>query len=123
MNTKNDYSILQIENDTNSNPRYVVHFMAFVQDIAFNYDISVSEKYKIALSRCKKYYGKKYHNKKYGGGICFSTYNPEAKINQIIDDIEKEFVKWVTIKSLYLKWYSFGTIEIYISSIVIFTTV
>ena len=47
--------------------------MAFVQDFAYNYDISISEKYSIAITRTKKYGGKKYHNKQYGGGIVFTS--------------------------------------------------
>ena len=87
MQTNNDYEILRIKNDVNGNPRYVVHFMAFVQDFAYNYDISISEKYSIAITRTKKYGGKKYHNKQYGGGIVFTSYSPEIEINKIINDI------------------------------------
>lgn len=86
MTTKNGFSIDRIDNNASGNPRYVVHFLAFVSDIGYD----VSKAYQLTILRCKKYGGKKYHNKKYGGGICFSTYTPEEKINQIIDDITKE---------------------------------
>ena len=87
MRTNNDYEITRINGDINGNPRYVVHFMAFVQDLAYNYDISISEKYSMARARTKKYGGKKYHNKQYGGGIVFSSYSPEIEINKIINEI------------------------------------
>jgi hypothetical protein len=66
----------RINNDTNGNPRYVCHFPNLLTDIeSNNYDISVSEQYNIALQRAKKIGGKKFHNKQYGGGIVFQSYN------------------------------------------------
>jgi hypothetical protein len=66
----------RINNDTNGNPRYVCHFLNLLTDIeSNNYDISVSEQYNIALQRAKKIGGKKFHNKQYGGGIVFQSYN------------------------------------------------
>ena len=83
MQTNNNYEIIRINNDVNGNPRYVVHFMAFILDI--DNSLSIPEQYNIALSRTKKYGGKKYHNKQYGGGIAFTFYSPEIEINKIID--------------------------------------
>jgi hypothetical protein len=66
----------RINNDTNGNPRYVCHFLNLLTDIeSNNYDINVSEQYNMALQRAKKIGGKKFHNKQYGGGIVFQSYN------------------------------------------------
>jgi hypothetical protein len=53
----------QINNDINGNPRYVCHFL----DIAATYEE--------AIQKAKKIGGKKFHNKQYGGGIVFQSYN------------------------------------------------
>lgn len=59
--TSNDF--MRIDNDTNGNPRYVIHWLA------------VADTYDKALKIAKRIGGKKYHNKKYGGGIVFQSYN------------------------------------------------
>ncbi len=64
---------LRITNDVNGNPRYVCHFL----NIASNYDEAI----KIA----KKIGGKKYHNKKYGGGVVFQSYNIEMTKQRILE--------------------------------------
>lgn len=63
-------------NDSNGNPRYVCHFLEFITDkdreqAGYN----ISDGYNIALARAKKLGGRKFHNKKYGGGIVFQSYN------------------------------------------------
>jgi hypothetical protein len=40
-------------------------------------------KYGIALKRAKKIGGKKFHNKQYGGGIAFQSYNIKETEKQI----------------------------------------
>jgi hypothetical protein len=77
--------------DSNGNPRYVCHFLNLLtKKENDNYDLSVSEKYSIALSRAKKIGGKKFHNKQYGGGIVFQSYNiqdTEKSINELLKNI------------------------------------
>lgn len=77
--------LTRINNDVNGNPRYVVHFAEFINDQereesykqqniidgAFAVDIQ----YRLALSKAKTIGGKKFHNKQYGGGIVFQSYN------------------------------------------------
>ena len=53
----------RIDNDINGNPRYVCHFL----NIASDYDTAVKLANKIG--------GKRYHTKRYGGGIVFQSYN------------------------------------------------
>lgn len=53
----------RVNNDVNGNPRYVCHFL----NIASDYDTAVKMANKIG--------GKRFHNKQYGGGIVFQSYN------------------------------------------------
>jgi hypothetical protein len=53
----------RISSDTNGNPRYVIHYL------------NVDRDYDKALKIARKIGGKKFHNKQYGGGIVFQSYN------------------------------------------------
>ena len=106
--TEDGIEFTRIDNDRNGNPRYVVHFLNLLKD---------GEKdYEVALKRAKKIGGKKYHNKKYGGGIVFQSYNNRIlaeKIKELVsgnlkgptrtqypnmDRERREFHKWATQK-------------------------
>lgn len=53
----------RIDNDSNGNPRYVCHSLV------------IHECYVTAVKLANKIGGRKYHNKQYGGGIVFQSYN------------------------------------------------
>jgi len=82
-------SFTRVKNDINGNPRYVIHFLHFVRDNEVSRDNLdfVTKKYEIALKRAKgaPFYGRKFHNKQYGGGSVFCTYN----LNGLIRDINE----------------------------------
>lgn len=64
----------RINNDTNGNPRYVIHFF------------TLADTYERALFLGRKIGGRKFHNKQYGGGIAFQSYNTadlEKRINEL----------------------------------------
>lgn len=82
----------KVNRDVNGNPRYVIHFINIpltkqelenieneIQEarklnrntIGMNIDLE----YQLALDKCKKIGGKKFHNKSFGGGIVFQSYN------------------------------------------------
>lgn len=63
----------RINNDVNGNPRYVCHFLAIDKD------------YQTAIKKANKIGGRKFHNKQYGGGIVFQSYN--------IDDLNKSVLE------------------------------
>jgi hypothetical protein len=73
----------RVNNDINGNPRYVCHFSNLSKDqdrIDFNAKFpgnitSVNHLYNEALNRAKQIGGRKFHNKQYGGGIVFQSYN------------------------------------------------
>lgn len=67
----------RISNDTYGNPRYVIHFLKVDRD----YDKAV----KIA----NKVGGKKFHNKQYGGGIVFQSYNIDETARYLNNAISK----------------------------------
>lgn len=102
----------RVNNDVNGNPRYVCHFLNLLKDGEFdnlgtvNKDGStmsaddvtrfvygkslISYKYEKALKRAKKIGGKKYHTKKYGGGIVFQSYNIKDTERYILEIVAKE---------------------------------
>jgi hypothetical protein len=53
----------RINNDVNGNPRYVCHFL------------NIADDYETAVKLANTIGGRKYHNKQYGGGIVFQSYN------------------------------------------------
>ena len=77
----------RINNDGNGNPRYVCHFLELLkEDEQFT---SLGQKYDIAIKRANKIGGRKFHNKQYGGGIVFQSYNIEAterRIKELLKD-------------------------------------
>lgn len=80
----NDIRLTRINNDTNGNPRYVVHFLELLNNEE-NEFLDFSKKYDYALKKAKKIGGKKFHNKQYGGGIVFQSYNTNDLKQDIMD--------------------------------------
>jgi hypothetical protein len=72
----------RIKNDSNGNPRYVVHYLNLLTEEEMQ---ESGDKYTLALYKSKKIGGKKYHNKSYGGGIAFVTYDLERLIKDILE--------------------------------------
>jgi len=74
MNTQTAKQIdfTRINNDINGNPRYVCHFLNFLND-------SDPTSYELALSRSRQLGGRKFHNKQYGGGIVFQMYEGQKE--------------------------------------------
>lgn len=79
----NSISFTRINNDTNGNPRYVCHFLNILNEKEQNLDIN--EKYSLAIKKAKTIGGKKYNNKKYGGGLVFQSYNIDSLEALILD--------------------------------------
>jgi len=63
MKTKNKIEFTRINNDINGNPRYVCHFL------------NLSDHYGSAILIANSIDGRKFHNKQYGGGLVFQSYN------------------------------------------------
>lgn len=78
--TYDSQSLTRINNDVYGNPRYVIHFLALLTDEE-KQSSDIGSKYEIAVKRANKLIGgRKFHNKQYGGGIVFSSYNVEDEL-------------------------------------------
>ena len=91
MNEENKIEWTRIDNDTNGNPRYVCHFFALIPDLVYEITVSLSDRYAIACKRANAMGGKKYHTRRFGGGIVFQSYSlPETEnaIARIIKAME-----------------------------------
>lgn len=90
--TKIDWT--RINNDVNGNPRYVCHFLNLNTREEINQTgkdwIDSSTKYQVAIKRANKIGGRKFHNKQYGGGIVFQSYNLVDTERSIFELLEKE---------------------------------
>ncbi len=94
MNAINVESFKRVNNDVNGNPRHVCHYLNFITDA----DSYTDDRYKLALKRAKKLGGKKFHNKQYGGGVVFQSYNIQDtcdRINELMYSIENPPAKVV----------------------------
>lgn len=78
-----DVRITRVNNDVYGNPRYAVHYFEFLNDEE-NKFLPWNKDYEYALKKAKKIGGKKFHNKQFGGGIVFQTYDPHGLIKKII---------------------------------------
>jgi hypothetical protein len=70
----------RINNDSNGNPRYVVHFL------------QLADTYARALFLGRQLGGRKFHNKQFGGGIAFQSYNTDQLAERIAQIKEAEFL-------------------------------
>ena len=70
----------RINNDTNGNPRFVVHFL------------QLADTYERALYLGRKLGGRKFHNKQFGGGIAFQSYNTDQLAEKIKAIKEAEYL-------------------------------
>jgi hypothetical protein len=82
----------RVNNDVNGNPRYVCHYTNLLTDAdeklctgaqIFKTIDSIDRRYQTALNRAKKIGGRKFHNKQFGGGIVFQSYNIQATADRI----------------------------------------
>lgn len=90
---KEDIDLTRVNNDTNGNPRYVVHFTQLVNDQdrekakegSSLESPAISKLYEMALKKARKIGGRKFHNKQYGGGVVFQSYNTPDLIKTILE--------------------------------------
>ena len=73
----NQITWTRVNNDVNGNPRYVCHFL------------NLADTYERAIFLSHKLGGRKFHNKQYGGGIVFQSYNIEDLTRRIVEISEK----------------------------------
>lgn len=82
--TQNQIEFTRINNDANGNPRYVCWYGNLLTDSEVGYHngveyingtLPVMYRYEVAVKRANTIGGRKFHNKQYGGGIVFQSYN------------------------------------------------
>jgi len=78
-----DFELTRINNDANGNPRYVVHFLN-VLNLEEKTFLPFTKQYEYSLKKAKKIGGKKFHNKQYGGGIVFQSFNVDVLKSKIL---------------------------------------
>jgi len=89
------YDVKRVNNDINGNPRYVIHFLAFVNSADSDNARIRSQKlrsfshlpslYDIAINKSRSIGGKKYRGKDFGGGIVIQSYNIDGDIARIVE--------------------------------------
>ena len=67
-------------NDSNGHPRYVTHYLAFLEDSELG-----AGDYDIAKKRAQKLGFKVYRGKDFGGGFVTTSFNLENDIERIIE--------------------------------------
>lgn len=77
--------IKRINNDTNGNPRYVVHFLGLLSD-AEKQGLTINQAFEIAVKKARKIGGRAYRGKDFGGGIVFQSYNIQETIKRLTDE-------------------------------------
>ncbi len=84
----------RVPSDANGNPRYVVHFLALNTREELDRDpwIPVSDKYNLATKRANTIGGRRYHCKRYGGGIVFQSYSIDETAAHISRVTGRQFV-------------------------------
>lgn len=86
----NGIEFTSIRNNTNGNPRYVAHYLNFLTEEESEKRVTLASEYDCAVYRCKAFGGKRFHNKQYGGGIVFCTYDLEGLVNRIQQKIKED---------------------------------
>jgi len=84
----NTIDFKRISSDNMGNPRYVCHFLSFLTEHDNKNLKGFDLGYEVALNKAKQFGGRKFHNKQYGGGIVFSTYNIEDLSRRIQESLK-----------------------------------
>ena len=71
IKTNAGIDFLRIDNDINGNPPYVCHYL------------NIADNYSEAIKKANSIGGRKYHTKRYGGGVVFQSYNIEDTAKRI----------------------------------------
>ena len=78
--SRTKYDWTRIDSDVNGNPRYVIHFL------------NLADNYQDAVKLANKIGGRKYHTKRYGGGIVFQSYSlPDTETH--IDRVKRDAIQ------------------------------
>ncbi len=79
-------NIYRVKNDVNGNPRRVIHFLAFLEGEECRGNLT--EMYERALKKARRFGGRKFHNRQFGGGIVFQAYSDEDVL-ELVELVKK----------------------------------
>lgn len=79
LETQFDDAFYSVKSDVNGNPRYVTHYLAFLDS-----NECCSDSYALAKKRATNLGFKVYRGKDFGGGFVTTSYNLENDIERII---------------------------------------
>ena len=84
----------RVPSDACGNPRYAVHFLNLNTREELDRDpwIPISDKYNLATKRANTIGGRRYHCKRYGGGIVFQSYSIDETAAHISRVTGRQFV-------------------------------
>lgn len=90
----NEVTVDRINNDVNGNPRYVLHFTNVSHELKVQLGETVKDfdMYVMSLAAAGRGF-KKYHNKQYGGGICFQSYNVQSDLDYLESNVQAFIAK------------------------------
>ena len=73
----------RISNDVNGNPRYVLHFLDCEPTEWKDYTQTIPDRYARTTKLMNRIGGRKYSNKRFGGGIVFQSFDIRDTLNVI----------------------------------------
>lgn len=94
MSTPETLTFTRVPSDACGNPRYAVHFLNLNTREELDRDpwIPISDKYALATKRANTIGGRRYHCKRYGGGIVFQSYSIDETAAHISRVTGRQFV-------------------------------
>lgn len=96
MSAPETLTFTRVPSDACGNPRYVVHFRKLNTRAELDRTgpewIPVSDKYALACKRANSIGGRRYHTKRYGGGIVFQSYSIDETAAAISRVTGRQFV-------------------------------
>jgi hypothetical protein len=96
-NAPESIEFTRIDNDANGNPRYVCHFLYLNTDAERNPCVGdtgykpLQHLYAAACKRANSIGGRKYHTKRFGGGIVFQSYALAELVRHIAEATGRNF--------------------------------
>lgn len=87
-----ELTFTRIPSDACGNPRYAVHFLNLNTREEVHACLGTENKYTIACKRANTIGGRRYHCKRYGGGIAFQSYSIDETAAAISRVTGRQFV-------------------------------
>lgn len=94
MSTPETLTFTRVPSDTCGNPRYVVHFLNLCtrEELEDRTLPAIINRYALACKRANSIGGRRYHCKRYGGGIVFQSYSIDETAAHISRVTGRQFV-------------------------------